>query len=63
MVKANNQRRGEVINLDSVVRLVQLVPRFGSRVHDSLDAANSADIWPSYFLNDFLDKQMYQVIH
>jgi hypothetical protein len=55
------QRRG-IIELDSIARFIQLIPDFGPAISASLDANNSADTWPHYFINCFADKEIYQAV-
>lgn len=54
---------GDVIELASVARQIQLIPKYGKTVDRRLTLDNSADIVPSYYLNSFLDKQSYQAVY
>ncbi|KAG8832778.1 hypothetical protein FRC17_000651 [Serendipita sp. 399] len=62
-VLSNGNRQGDIVKLESIARLVQLVPKFGKYMDPKLTMANSADVCQAYYLNDFADRQLYQVIH
>ncbi|KAG8800253.1 hypothetical protein FRC16_003303 [Serendipita sp. 398] len=55
-------RRGAIIPLDSIVRFVQLVPKFGATAHPILTAENSADVCRDFYVNSFADKEVYQAV-
>ncbi|KAG8865445.1 hypothetical protein FRC20_009827 [Serendipita sp. 405] len=55
-------RAGVVVPLDSIVRFVQLVPKFGATIHPNLTAENSADVCRDFYINSFADKEIYQAV-
>jgi hypothetical protein len=54
---------GEVIELASVSRLVQLVPRVDSDELHDFNVANSLSKCDSFYLNSFADKEIYQAVY
>jgi len=58
----DNIRKGGVVLLSSITRLVQMIPVYGGTVNKDLTAENSADRWRSYYLNSFMDKETYQAV-
>lgn len=56
------ENSNEVILLDSIARYVQLVPKYGSVIHDSMSAENSMDICRHFYVNSFADKEVYQAV-
>jgi len=61
--RPDKSRIGSIIPLRSVHRLVQLVPVYGPCVNPRLTAENSMDVWDSYYVNSFMDKETYQAIY
>lgn len=55
-------RDGAIILIASIVRFVQLVPKFGSIAAPELTAHNSMDICRDYYINSFADKEIYQAV-
>jgi hypothetical protein len=52
----------EVIAVDSIARFVQLVPKFGSYINDSLTTDTSLDTCKHFYVNSFADKEVYQSV-
>jgi hypothetical protein len=52
----------EVILLDSISRFVQLVPKFGSCIHEDLSTDTSLDMCRYFYVNSFADKEIYQSV-
>jgi hypothetical protein len=57
-----NRRVCGIVPLSSICRLLQLVPIFGPRMNPQLNASNSMDVWSSYYINSFMDKETYQAV-
>lgn len=55
-------RSGEVIFVESILRFVQLIPKFGPNVNALLNSENSADICRDFYVNSFADKEIYQAV-
>ncbi|PVF91792.1 hypothetical protein CPB86DRAFT_718777 [Serendipita vermifera] len=53
---------GDVVELESISRLVQLVPDFGKKVAASLNATNSVSRCKYFWVNSFADKEIYQSV-
>jgi hypothetical protein len=58
----DHTQRGQIVNMESIARFVQLVPKFGRAMDPTVDAINSMDIHTDYFLNSFADKEIYQSV-
>ncbi|KAG8749826.1 hypothetical protein FRC14_001069 [Serendipita sp. 396] len=57
-----NHRVGSVIKLQSIRRLIQLVPVYGARMNPALTSVNSMDLWRKYYVNSFFNKETYQAV-
>lgn len=55
-------RTGDVIDISSIARFVQLIPRFGRTVSSLIDCENSMEIVKSYYINSFADKEIFQTV-
>jgi hypothetical protein len=55
-------RLGGIIPLSSIRRLVQLIPVFGPRINPALTTENSMDEGQSYYINSFMEKEIYQAV-
>jgi hypothetical protein len=55
--------KGDVIELASIARLIQLIPKFGPVASQELNIQNSMDILISYYVNSFADKENYQIVY
>jgi hypothetical protein len=58
----DNQRIGGIVKLSYLCRLIQLIPAYGPKVNTELSSANSMDVWKSYYVNSFMDKETYQSV-
>jgi hypothetical protein len=58
----DKRRVGAIVPLSSVSRLVQLVPSYGRRINPELTMDNSMDIWSRYYINSFMDKEIYKCV-
>jgi hypothetical protein len=56
------ENASEVIPIDSIARFVQLVPKFGGYIDDSLSTDTSLDTCRYFYLNSFADKEIYQSV-
>lgn len=54
---------GGVIDLQSVARLVQLVPRFKGKVNPQVTENNIMNSNSIFLVNSFLDKETYQAVY
>ncbi|KAG8824504.1 hypothetical protein FRC17_009084 [Serendipita sp. 399] len=62
-LRGDDRRRiGGIIPLNSICRLLQLVPKYGSCVNPELTKENSMDVWKDYYINSFMDKETYQAV-
>ena len=59
----NGVRKGGIIQMDSIARFVQLIPKFGQKAHVSLTSDNSMDICSDYWVNSFSDKEVYPAVY
>lgn len=53
---------GDIIDVDTIARHIQLIPKFGGRIDPMLNEDNSADITRSYYVNCFFSKETYQAV-
>jgi hypothetical protein len=60
--QADNQRIGGIVKLSDLCRLIQLIPAYGAKVNTELSSTNSMDVWKSYYVNSFMDKETYQSV-
>ena len=54
---------GGVINLSSIVRQVELIPVFGKKIDSKMNRSNVLDVAEWYYINSFLDKEVYQAVY
>jgi hypothetical protein len=59
---ADGRPLASVIEMGSVARLVQLIPRLGRKVHPDLTKDNIMDRCDTFLLNSFTDKEIYQAV-
>jgi hypothetical protein len=62
LLTSEGTRRGDVIDILSIVCFVQLIPRFGRSVSSLIDCENSMEIVKSYYINSFADKDIFQMV-
>lgn len=55
-------RTGDVVDISSIARFVQLIPKFGRTVSSVIDCENSMEIVKSYYINSFADKEIFQTV-
>lgn len=63
MKYSDGTRRGDIIELSTVARPVQLVPKFGRLADRAFNMNNSMEIGERYLVNSFRDKESYQAIY
>jgi hypothetical protein len=62
LLTSEGTRREDVIDILSIARFVQLIPRFGRSVSSLIDCENSMEIVKSYYINSFADKDIFQTV-
>jgi hypothetical protein len=55
--------RGAVIDLQSIARFVQLIPRFRGLVNPRMTENNVMNSNSIFLVNSFLDKETYQAVY
>ena len=55
--------KGDIILLSDIWQSVQLTPAFGAMANPSLTERNSLNLPRRWYLNSFMDKQVYQTVH
>lgn len=59
----DGSRRGEIIDINRIIRRVELIPQFGGRVLGHMNSNNSLELDDiSYSVNSFTDKEVYQSV-
>ena len=59
---SNGWCMGDIIKLMDIREIVELVPRFGTRMDDGLNCDNSLNLPNSFYLNNFSDKDTFHTI-
>ncbi|KAG2076452.1 hypothetical protein BDR04DRAFT_1002735, partial [Suillus decipiens] len=54
---------GSIIPLTAVTCTVELIPVFGSKMDRTITATNAMEICDEYYLNTFLDKEVFNTMH
>lgn len=54
---------GSVVKLSSIARLVQLIPRFGASVPPEMNVHNSTELCKVFYVNSFMDKEVYRAVY
>lgn len=54
---------GGVIELDSVVRQIELVPKFGKDIDPDMNSNNVLDIGNEYYINSFFDREVFKAVY
>lgn len=60
---SDGERLGDVIELESVARFIQLIPVFGKFVPSTFKKYTSMELARYYYINSFADKQVYQSVY
>jgi hypothetical protein len=58
-----DMRWGDIIEVSSVIRLIQLIPKFSHiNIDGSVNEHNATEIWNEFYINPFFTKDMYRLI-
>lgn len=60
--RASGRPFGDVVELETIVRPLQLTPVFGCTANPLFSPENVMDIGQLYYLNSFWDKELYQAV-
>jgi hypothetical protein len=60
--RPGRSRRGDVIDMTSIARFVQLIPKFGSVASNHLTTENTMELCRDFWINSFADKEIYQSV-
>lgn len=60
--RANGRPFGDVVELGTIVRPLQLTPVFGTKANPLFNPENVLDIGVLYYVNSFWDKELYQAV-
>lgn len=56
-------RVGMIVPLVDVTHAVELIPEYGERVNRDVTAATSLELYDTFYLNSFSDKEWYHSLH
>ncbi|KAG1867751.1 hypothetical protein F4604DRAFT_1881626 [Suillus subluteus] len=56
-------RVGMIVPLVDVTHAVELIPEYGERVNRNVTAATSLELYDTFYLNSFSDKEWYHSLH
>lgn len=59
----NGNRRGMIVKLTDIWRLVELVPRFKAKCPSRWDSETAVELAEQFFVNSFADKEIYQAVY
>jgi hypothetical protein len=59
---ADGRPVASIIEMASIARFVELIPRLGRKVHPDLTKDNTMDKCDLFLLNSFTDKEIYQAV-
>lgn len=62
-LREDNRACGSIIKLSSIARLIQLIPRFGAFVPPGMNVHNSTELCKVFYVNSFMDKEVYCVVY
>lgn len=62
LYQQDRQRRGGIVPLQCIKRLLQLIPVFGDRLNRSWTVKNVMDLEIEYYINPFMDRESYQAV-
>ncbi|KAG1906459.1 uncharacterized protein F5891DRAFT_1125401 [Suillus fuscotomentosus] len=57
------RRLGMIIPLVDVTHVIKLIPEYGQRVNRDVTAATSLELYDTFYLNSFSDKEWYHTLH
>jgi hypothetical protein len=58
----DTHRTAGIVEATCISRLVQLVPAYGRKVLPNISANSSMDIYKQYYVNSFMDEDVYRAI-
>lgn len=58
----SGHRVGGIVPLHLIHRLIQLIPVFGAQIDPRLTEKNSMDIAGEYYVNSFMEKEVFQAV-
>jgi len=61
-LRSHGQPRGSVVRLDSILRPIQLIPKFGKTISPDMTSDNVLDVGEWYYVNSFWDKETYMLL-
>jgi hypothetical protein len=56
-------RVGMIVPLVNVTHAIELIPEYGERVNHNVTAAMSLELYDTFYLNSFSDKELYHSLH
>jgi hypothetical protein len=59
---ADGRPSAGIVEMASVARFIQLIPRLGRKVHAQLTKDNAMDRCDTFLVNSFTDKEIYQAV-
>jgi hypothetical protein len=60
--RVNGERMGDIIRLTDIREIIELVPRFGTKMDKQLNCDNSVKIPDTFYMNNFADKETFHAI-
>ncbi|KAG1801245.1 uncharacterized protein BJ212DRAFT_1286641, partial [Suillus subaureus] len=54
---------GSIIPLTAVTCAIELIPMYGLKMDHMITATNAMEICDKYYLNMFLDKEVFNMMH
>ncbi|KAG2354426.1 hypothetical protein BDR07DRAFT_1306193 [Suillus spraguei] len=56
-------RLGTIVSLTEVTHTIELIPEYGERVNCNVTSSMSLELYDTFYLNSFSDKEWYQCLH
>jgi hypothetical protein len=56
-------RLGMIVSLTNVTHAIELIPDYGERVNHNVTSATSLEMYDTFYLNSFSDKEWYHSSH
>lgn len=60
--RSDGKALGDIVPLDDVDQVIQLIPKFDSRVPRDMTCNNSLEICEEFYVNSFADKETFHAI-
>jgi len=61
-LRSNGTRMGDIARLIDVREIVELVPRYGTKMDGCLNSDTSLKLTDSFYMNNFADKETFHAI-